>query len=138
MVKLANTLASEASPRKGLGVQVSPAAKTALAGSLERRSIKAVGGISINTKDAICMGEEKQVGTVTHWYDKLGVAVVKLTSKLSKGDTVKVKKGEEEFEDIVSSLQIDHKDVVSAKKGDDAAIKFSERAKEGASVFLEK
>ena len=81
------------------------------------------------------MAKPKQIGTVTHWYDKLGVAVVKLTSKLSKGDTVKVKKGEEEFEDIVSSLQIDHKDVVSAKKGDDAAIKLSQRAKEGSGVY---
>ena len=79
---------------------------------------------------------EKQIGSVTHWYDKIGVAVVKLTGKLAKGARVKVKKGEEEFEDTVSSLQIDHKDVDSAKKGDDAAIKLSQKAKEGAGVFL--
>jgi len=80
----------------------------------------------------------KQIGTVTHWYDKISVAVVKLTAKLTKGDKVKIKKGDEEFEDTVTSLQIDHKDVSSAKKGDDAAIKLSQRAKEGAVVFLEK
>ena len=79
---------------------------------------------------------EKQVGTVTHWYDKLGVAVVKLTGKLAKGARIKVKKGEEEFEDTVASLQIDHKDVASAKKGDDAAMKLSQKAKEGSGVFL--
>ena len=79
---------------------------------------------------------EKQIGTVTHWYDKLGVAVVKITGKLSKGNAVKIKKGDDEFEDTVSSIQIDHKDVVSAKKGDDAAIKLSQKAKEGAAVFL--
>jgi translation initiation factor IF-2 len=80
----------------------------------------------------------KQIGTVTHWYDKIGVAVVKLTGKLAKGDTVKIKKGDEEFEDTVTSLQIDHKDVSSAKKGDDAAIKLSGRAKEGSAILLEK
>lgn len=79
---------------------------------------------------------EKQVGTVTHWYDKLGVAVVKLSGKLAKGARIKVKKGTEEFEDTVSSLQIDHKDVDAAKKGDDAAMKLSQRAKEGSGVFL--
>lgn len=79
---------------------------------------------------------EKQVGTVTHWYDKLGVAVVKLTGKLAKGARIKVKKGEEEFEDTVASLQIDHKDVASAKKGDDAAMKLSQKAKEGSGIFL--
>ena len=82
------------------------------------------------------MSKDKQVGTVTHWYDKLGVAVVKLTGKLAKGDKIKLKKGDEEFEDTVASLQIDHKDVTSAKKGDDAAIKLSQRAKEGAAVFI--
>lgn len=79
---------------------------------------------------------EKQVGTVTHWYDKISVAVVKVTGKLAKGAAVKIKKGEDEFEDTVSSIQIDHKDVASAKKGDDAAIKLSRPAKEGAAVFL--
>ena len=81
---------------------------------------------------------EKQIGTVTHWYDKIGVAVVRLTGKVSKGDTLKVRKGEEEFEDSVASLQIDHKDVSSAGKGDDAAMKLSQHAKEGAAVFLVK
>ena len=79
---------------------------------------------------------EKQIGTVTHWYDKLGVAVVKITGKLSKGNAIKIKKGDDEFEDTVSSIQIDHKDVASAKKGDDAAIKLSQKVKEGAAVFL--
>ena len=78
----------------------------------------------------------KPIGTVTHWYDKIGVAVVKLTDKLSKGDKIMVKRGDEEFEDTVSSLQIDHQDVSSAKKGDDAAMKLSQRTKEGAEVFL--
>lgn len=78
----------------------------------------------------------KQIGVVTHWYDKLGVAVVKLSGALKKGDTIRVKRGEEEFEDTISSLQIDHKDVASAKKGDDAAMKLSKRAKEGAAVYL--
>ena len=81
---------------------------------------------------------DKKIGTVTHWYDKIGVAVIKLTGALSKGDTIKVQKADEEFEEVVSSLQIDHKDVSSAKRGDDAAIKLSRRAKEGAGVFLAK
>ena len=81
------------------------------------------------------MAKAKQIGTVTHWYDKIGVAVVKLTGKLAKGDKIMVKRGDEEFEDTVSSLQIDHKEVDLAKKGDDAALKLSKRAKEGAEIF---
>jgi translation initiation factor IF-2 len=79
--------------------------------------------------------KEKPLGTVIHWYDKIGVAVVKLGGKLGVGEKIKVKKGDEEFETTVSSIQIDHKDVPAAKKGDDAAIKLSSRAKEGATIF---
>lgn len=79
---------------------------------------------------------EKKIGIVTHWYDKIGVAVVKLSDALKKGDAIKIRKGDDEFEDTVSSLQIDHADVSSAKQGDDAAIKLSRRTKEGATVFL--
>ena len=82
--------------------------------------------------------KEKPIGVVTHWYDKIGVAVVKLSGKLGVGDKIKIKRGEEEFEDTVGSLQIDHKDVASAKKGDDAAMKLSQKTKEGAEVFAVK
>ena len=92
--------------------------------------------VSIFTNYISRMEKGKQIGVVTHWYDKLSVAVVKLTGTLKKGDTVMVKKGEEEFEETITSLQLDHKDADSAKKGDDAAVKLSRRAKEGSAVFL--
>ena len=79
---------------------------------------------------------KRELGVVTHWYDRIGVAVVKLNGKLVKGATIRVKKGDEEFEDRVVSIQIDHKDVSSAKKGDDAGIKLSKPAKEGSVIFL--
>jgi U32 family peptidase len=80
------------------------------------------------------MVKEKELGKVVHWYDKIGVAVVDLKSSLKKGDAVKVKRGENEFEDTITSIQIEHKDVDSAKKGDSAAIKLSSQAKEGSTI----
>lgn len=81
------------------------------------------------------MANDKPIGTITHWYDKIGVAVLKLSNTLKQGDKIKVKRHEEEFEDVVASIQVDHKDVESAGKGADAAVKLSKRAKEGALVF---
>ncbi|MBI2096342.1 MAG: hypothetical protein HYT43_01765 [Candidatus Taylorbacteria bacterium] len=81
------------------------------------------------------MAEEKEIGTITHWYGKIGVAVVKLAGGLKRGDRVKIVKGDSEFEDTVSSIQVDHKDVESAGRGDDAAVKLSQKAKEGAKVY---
>ncbi len=79
--------------------------------------------------------KEKSIGTVTHWYGKIGVAVIKLSAGLKRGDAIKVKRGETEFTDTVSSLQIDHQDVAAAKSGDDAAVKLSQAAKDGAKVY---
>jgi len=78
---------------------------------------------------------EKEIGTITHWYDKIGVAVIKLTNTLKAGDRIKIRRGDEEFEENVASMQINHQEVASAKKGDDAALKLSQRVHEGAMVY---
>ena len=81
------------------------------------------------------MSKGKPIGKVVHWYDKLGVAVVKLNKMLKVGDQIKVKRGDYEFTDTVTSMQLDHKPVSSGKKGDEVAVKVSKQAKEGAEVY---
>ena len=76
-----------------------------------------------------------QIGKVTHYYDKIHVAVVKLTDNLSTGDKVKVVKGDNEFTDVVGSMQINKEDVSSAKAGEEVAIMLSKAAKEGSIVY---
>lgn len=75
--------------------------------------------------------EKKATGEVTHWYDHIGVAVVKLSAGISVGDKIKIKHGESEAEDTIASIQLDHKDLESAKKGQEVAIKISGKAKVG-------
>ena len=79
---------------------------------------------------------EKTIGTISHWYDKIGVAVVKLSAGLKVGDRVKIQHGEVEFEDSVGTMQIDHMEVQSGKKGDEVAIKLNHKAKAGSLIFL--
>lgn len=77
-----------------------------------------------------------KVGKVTHYYDKIGVAIVELTGVLSVGDKVKfVRGGEDLFEQEVDSIQIEHEKVDSAKKGDVVGLKAKELIKEGAEVY---
>jgi len=78
---------------------------------------------------------EKEIGKITHYYDKAGVAILELTDKLSVGEAVKIKKGDTEFEQKVESMQVEHENVDSAKKGDVVGLKVSEPAKEGALVY---
>ena len=81
------------------------------------------------------MPKDNPIGKVVHWYDKLGVAVIKLSSVLKVRDQIKVKRGDQEFTDTVDSMQLDHKPVNSGKKGDEIAVKVSQQAKEGAEIY---
>lgn len=77
----------------------------------------------------------KQIGKVTHYYDKAMVALIKLEGGIKVGDEVKFVKGDEEFAQTVESMQIEHEQIKSAKKGQEAAVKVNQPAKEGALVF---
>ena len=75
------------------------------------------------------------LGTVTHYYDHIGVGVLELKSPLSVGERILLKRGNQEFTQIVESLQIDHESVPKAKKGEDVGLKLKESIKEGALVY---
>ena len=77
-----------------------------------------------------------KVGKVTHYFDKLNVAIVELDGTLSVGDSIKfVKGGEDLFEQKVESIQIEHEKKDSAGKGDVVGLKTNEAVKEGAEVY---
>lgn len=77
-----------------------------------------------------------KIGTVTHFYDKLEVAVVQLTADLAVGEKIRfVRGGEDMFEQKVASIQVEHKKVDSAKSGDVVGLKTDEKVREGTEVF---
>ena len=76
----------------------------------------------------------KPIGKVTHYYDKLGVAIVELADTLRVGDRVRFEKGERVSEQEVSSMEKDYQSVQKAGKGDSVGIKVGEKVKPGAQV----
>lgn len=77
-----------------------------------------------------------KIGKVTHYYDKISVAVVELDASLSKGDKIKfVRGGEDMFEQKVESMQIEHDKIDSAKKGEIVGLKVDQEVKEDAEVY---
>jgi translation elongation factor EF-1alpha len=78
----------------------------------------------------------KPIGKVTHYYDKLGVAIVDLAGPLKVGDTIKIEYKDNAFEQEVSSMQKEHDSIESAKKGDIVGVKIDEKIHEGSEVFL--
>lgn len=81
------------------------------------------------------MDKKDLIGKVIHYYDKIGVAVVKLEKALKVEDKVKFTKGDASFEQTIESMQLDHKQVNSGKKNDEVAIKVDQVVKSGTEVY---
>ncbi len=77
----------------------------------------------------------KQVGKVTHYYPKIGVAVVKLKAGLSRGDKIAIKGKTANFEQVVESMQAEHAAIEKAKKGQSVGLKVSQEVREGDGVY---
>jgi hypothetical protein len=80
-------------------------------------------------------GNKRPAGVITHYYDKIGVGVLKLAEPIHVGDMIRIRRGEFEFTQIVKSMQINRKPVAAAKANDDVAIKVDKPAHEGARIF---
>ena len=79
--------------------------------------------------------EEKKIGEVTHYWSKIGVAGIKLTDTLSVGDTIRIRGATTDFEQIVSSMQIEHENIETAKKGQEIGLKVKEKVRIGDTVY---
>ncbi|MBW2970067.1 translation elongation factor-like protein [Candidatus Woesearchaeota archaeon] len=78
---------------------------------------------------------EKPIGKVTHFFDKIGVAVIKLDSPMKVGDKIKFEGHGSSFEMDVDSMQIDRAPIEEAKKGQEIGMKVSQPVKAGDLVF---
>lgn len=82
------------------------------------------------------MAEEgKLIGKVSHYFSKIGVAVIELTNSLKTGETIRIVGGETDFEQPIESMEVDHKKVEKAKKGDGIGLKVSQKVREGYKVY---
>lgn len=81
--------------------------------------------------------EGKLVGVITHYFPHVSAAVLKVESPVKVGDKIKIiTPSGKEFEQEVSSLQIDHAEISEAKKGDEIGMKVDEKVHEGCKVYL--
>lgn len=77
-----------------------------------------------------------KIGSVTHYYNKIKVAIIDLSSNLKVGDKIKfVRGGEDLFTQNVDSIQLEHKYIDSASSGDVIGLRVENEVKEGAEVY---
>ena len=83
------------------------------------------------------MSEEDvvEVGHITHFFSKISVAVVELTAPLTTGDHILVKGPSTDFEQVVESMQIEHKNIQRAEAGQSIGLKTAQHVRERDLVY---
>ena len=77
----------------------------------------------------------KRIGKVTHYFDRINVAVLELTDALSVGDTVHFLGTLTDFKQKVESLQIEHQAVEKVGPGQEVAMKVIQPAHPHSAIF---
>ena len=78
---------------------------------------------------------EVEIGKVTHYYNHLQVAVLKLNDSLKLGDRIHVLGHSTDLVERVTSMEVNHHVVVWVNPGEDVAIKVNEPVREHDVVF---
>lgn len=87
-------------------------------------------------KDSQTIAKGKQIGKITHYFSKIGVAVLELSDNLKVGDDIVIATHSGDFEQNVDSMQVEHEQVTAAKAGDAVGLKVASPVKEGNLVYL--
>ena len=79
--------------------------------------------------------KEREIGVITHYFDKISVGIIKLKSSLKVGEKIRVKGTSSDFTQFINSMQLNHKDIQQAKKGDEIGIKVDYPVHENDRVY---
>ena len=79
--------------------------------------------------------EEKEIGKIVHYFDKISVGIIELSDHLKTGDKIRIKGHTSDFTEDVNSMQIEHVTVSEAKAGESVGIKVSQKVHQGDKVY---
>lgn len=77
----------------------------------------------------------KEIGIITHYFGKISVGIIKLKSELRVGEKIHIKGAHDDFIQTIKSMQLNHKEVTLAKRGDEIGIKVGQKVHENDKVY---
>lgn len=75
------------------------------------------------------MAEKKLIGKITHYFSKIGVAVIELSDDMKAGDKIRIEGATTSFEQVVESMEIENEKVETATVGQSIGLKVNERVR---------
>ncbi len=78
---------------------------------------------------------EELIGTVTHYFGRPGVGVVELSGDIKVGDRIRITGHTTDFEQVVTSMEVEHGKIEAAAAGEEIAIQVAEQVRAHDQVF---
>jgi len=127
--------AKKAAPKRASSKKARPVAKVASKARPPRAAAQPAAAAPKPVAAPSAPGEER-IGVVTHYYNHLSVAIVRLESgRLHLGDTVHIRGHTTDFTQRVESLQVEHAMTTDVGPNDDFGLKVVEAAREHDVVY---
>jgi hypothetical protein len=90
---------------------------------------------AVSSKKPSKKSQGKEIGVITHYFGKISVGIIKLKGKLIAGDKIYIKGAHSDFTQLISTMQLNHKEILHARKGDEIGIKVSKRVHQNDKVY---
>lgn len=81
------------------------------------------------------MAEKKLIGKITHYFSRIGVAVVELSDEVKIGDKMSIEGSTTAFEQVIDSMEIDNVKVETATAEQSIGLKVKEKVRPHDSVY---
>ncbi len=72
---------------------------------------------------------EKEIGQVTRYFSRIGVAGIKLTDTLCEGDTIHIVGHTTDFTQEVRSMELENEPITKGQPGQEIGLKVHERVR---------
>lgn len=76
-----------------------------------------------------------RVGKITHYFDRISVAVLALDQEVKVGETIHIQGRTTDITQRIASMEIEHQKIESAGPGDEVALKVIEPVREGDVIY---
>lgn len=109
--------------------------KKAVKRTLKKKPTRKVVAKKKSTVLKVKRPKENVIGNITHYFPHVQAAVIKLKANLAIGDTIKIKGHTTDFNQTISSMQIDRVPVNSAKVGQEIGLLINSRVRQHDLVY---
>ncbi len=79
---------------------------------------------------------EKEIGKIIHYFGKISVGIIKLKKSLKVNEAIHIKGANTDFIQIVTSIQVNHREVSRASAGAEVGVKVIQKVNDKDKVYV--